>query len=105
MNVSQLEEILATVECVAEPNTLQLAELQKVLTAPGFQVFMGLLLSVRNGHLQMIANLPIVSKEDHWRTAVLQGQIKSVDIIRETLLQLYQPKDATPQPKSHQTGV
>jgi hypothetical protein len=60
----------------------------------GFGLLIGLLMATRQAFYVQLANLPIGNSTDAARFSVLQGQTKGIDLVRETLLELF--PDVTP---------
>jgi hypothetical protein len=56
---------------------------------PGMLAVLGLMLSARQGMYLQVANMPLSTDAGRYQAAVLQGQIKAIDMLPQTLLDLF----------------
>lgn len=83
---------LNSIEIVAEPTGDQIDEVWKLLDEPGLAVLLGLLLGQRQGSLVTLSLVPAASVENQHTISRIQGEIKGLDALRNTLLELF-PSD------------
>lgn len=93
--VEEIEQWLNAVPIRTELSAIELEELFQLTENRAFKALLGLLLGERQSKLVQLANLPINSPETGARASVLQGEIKGIDKIRETLIEVYmaQPQE------------
>jgi hypothetical protein len=91
----EIEKWLNAVPIRTELTGAELDDLFNLTTNRAFKALLGLLLGERQSKLVQLANLPINSPETSARASVLQGEIKGIDKIRETLIEVYmtQPQE------------
>jgi hypothetical protein len=71
---------------------------QELLGHSGVEVLVGLMLGTREAFLVMLASLPLNTPANVTHASVLQGQIKGIDLLRHTLIELSVPEtSAQPQ--------
>lgn len=71
----------------------QLEAFQSLVGHEGFAVFLGLLLGSRQAFYAALAAIPLDGAANAARASVIQGQIKGIDIARETVLEQFKPAE------------
>jgi hypothetical protein len=91
----EIEKWLNAVPIRTELTGAELNDLFELTANRAFKALLGLLLGERQSKLVQLANLAINSPETGARASVLQGEIKGIDKIRETLIEVYmtQPQE------------
>lgn len=91
----EIEQWLNDVPIRTELSAIELEQLFLLTTNAAFKGLLGLLLGERQSKLIQLANLPLNSPETSARASVLQGEIKGIDKIRQTLIEVYiaQPQE------------
>jgi hypothetical protein len=69
----------------------QLEAVQSLLGHEGFATFLGLLLGSRQAFYVALAAIPLDGAANAARASVLQGQIKGIDLVRQTVLEQFTP--------------
>jgi len=101
----ELQKLLDNIEGVVEPNIEQRRALIEMLDTPGFKVLIGLLITSRQGLYVQLGNVQLATPEGVSRAAVLQGIIKGIDLVPQTLLDLMLPAQVgTEGAKDHSHG-
>lgn len=71
-----------------DATTAQRDDLRAMLDHKGFPVLMGLLMGQQQGLYGMLANVSPATAEGAHQIGVIQGQIKGIAAIRETVLEM-----------------
>lgn len=97
MNLLEVETYLNNVELLAELRGPQLAEVEALMEQPGLGHLLGLLLGEKQAAYVRLSNLSLDTDKGRYQAAVTQGHIKGIDAVRNTLLELFTPADASSQ--------
>lgn len=62
---------------------------QALVGNEGFRLFLGLLLGSRQAFYAGLSAIPLVNGESAARASVIQGQIKGIDLFRQTILESF----------------
>lgn len=91
----EIEKWLNAVPIRTELTSAELDDLFDLTQNRAFKALLGLLLGERQSKLIQLANLALNSPEASARASVLQGEIKGIDKIRETLIEVFmaQPQE------------
>lgn len=89
---SRREKLLAWLENIpvltAAPTDNQQAEIESLVGNKAFELLLGTMLGERQTYLMSLSKLPLVTPENSYYAAVLQGKIDGIDRIRFLLLEL-----------------
>lgn len=90
-NQRQVQELLDGVDFIGERPLFahEQEAIESLLGHPGLPVLLGTLLGTRQGCYVQIAAMPLVSEASRYQAAVLQGTIKGIDLVSQSLLQLF----------------
>lgn len=80
---------------LADVSETQLTSLFKLLEHDGFPVLLGLLLGERQTKYVQLSNIKLGTPEQQVAAAVLQGQIKGLDRVRETMIEMVPDTEST----------
>lgn len=95
MNRDELQKALdATPALDILPDSKAVEQLQDLLAHPGLPHLWGLLQGSKIAQFQVLANSPLTNMETVSRASVIQGTIKGVDLIYNTLLEQAVPSQA-----------
>lgn len=72
----------------------QRAAFESLIGHEGFRLFLGLLLGSRQAFYVALAAHPVFNAEGAARASVIQGQIKGIDLARQTVLDTLTPDGA-----------
>lgn len=64
---------------------------QSLVGHEGFRLFLGLMLGARQTFYTQLAALPLNGMENAARASVIQGQIKGIDLARQTVVEFFSP--------------
>lgn len=88
MSTEAFEKWLDDTAELIEPNAEQLAHARLVLSSEGMRVIWGLLVASAQAKRIELENAPCGNAEQAHRVGVIQGSIKGIYMIRDTLLEL-----------------
>lgn len=88
--LKELNARVSDVTLLTDLDSKQLDEVQMLLEQPGIYHLLGLLLGEKQGKLVQLSNLPLHSEQHRYMAAELQGQIKALDSLRYTIIDLFQ---------------
>lgn len=93
-------EVQAFLDRVPEKLTLNEVEAQELiqlLQHPGFTHLLGLLITARQGFFFQLSNMTLYSEQGRYHASVLQGTIKGIDLVHQTLLEQFPMAEAVEQ--------
>lgn len=93
----ELEKFLDNIPELLEPSVEQHDAIFALMQNKGFIALLGLLQAGRQGFYMQLANTPLHDELHRHAASVIQGQIKGIDAIRDTLLSLIPDQDPTEQ--------
>ena len=105
MNLAEAEKLLNEVPLLTNLTPSQFADVEQCLQSRGFAAIAGLMLGTKQTFLTALANLSLGTAEKSCAAAVLQGQIKGIDQIRQEVLSLYQDADFKSQSATSQEPI
>lgn len=96
-NQRAVQAWLDTIEAKAGLNSQEQDELLRLFAEPGLPHLISLMMGARQALYAQLANQPLSSAEAVARASVIQGQIKGIDMLPETLLEMVPPAQAAPE--------
>lgn len=88
MDRHDLEQRLYQQPVLSElPDSKAREDIEDLLRHPGFYHLYGLLLGARQGYLVALSQAPLANTGEVQRAGVLQGTIRGIEIIRDTVLE------------------
>lgn len=88
MSTKEFERWLDSTEPVDEPTSEQIAQARHVLSSDGMRVIWAMLVGAAQGKRVELENAPLGTPAEAQRAAVIQGSIKGIYMVRDTLLEL-----------------
>lgn len=79
---------LDNAEFITEPTQEQIAFAREVLSAEGMRVIWGMQLAAAQGYRVQLENTPLGTPERDAAASLLQGSIKGIYTLRDTLIEL-----------------
>jgi hypothetical protein len=93
INPSTVQDWLESITPIAESTEQQDAAARELLGNDGLAAVIGLMLGSRQTFYTQLAHLPLDTAANVSRASVIQGQIKGIDLLRQTLLELATPAE------------
>jgi hypothetical protein len=91
-NPEHVQAWLESTPVLAElTDSKQLEMVQSLVGHEGFHLFLGLLLGSRQAFYTALSAIPLDGAANAARASVLQGQIKGIDLVRQTVLEQFMP--------------
>jgi hypothetical protein len=88
-NQREIQEWLDKAEVIVQPNADQQRALEGIVGGDGLLVLLGLLVGSRQGFYLQLSQTPLSDPAQTYRAAVLQGQIKGIDLVAQTVLNMF----------------
>lgn len=89
--LKELTDRVEQAQLLTQLTNKQLLEVQEALELPGIYHLIGLMLGEKQGKMVQLCNLPLADESRRYMASELQGQIKALDSLRYTILDLFQP--------------
>jgi len=88
MSTTEFEKWLDNTDIITEPTQEEILLAREVISSEGMRVVWGLMLGTAQGKRVALENAPLGTPETDHRAAVIQGGIKGIYVLRDTLLEL-----------------
>lgn len=96
-------EVQAFLDSVPEKlllNEMESMELSTLMQHPGFTHLLGLLVTARQGCYVQLGNMTLYNEAGRHHASVLQGMIKGIDLVHQTLLEQFPMAEAVEQQRT-----
>lgn len=89
-NREDVERWLSSVPVYAElPDSKALEDVVSLVGHPGFYHLLGLMMGSKQAYMVQLSHIPLNNADAAARASVLQGQIKGIELLRETMLEQF----------------
>lgn len=94
MNLRETEDWLASLPVIATPADSQVEALRSLYGGDGLTTLLGLLLGTRQAFYAYLSNLPVGTPEADCAVAVIQGKIKGLEKVLDTVREMAVSSDS-----------
>lgn len=88
MNLPDTERWLSRLPVISDPSDEQRNALNDLYESVGLTTLLGLLLGARQGLLVFLSNLPLGTPEADCAAAVIQGKIRGLEMVSDTVREM-----------------
>jgi len=91
LNQEEVINMLEKIELKTFLDSREFSKFEEMIQTEAFHHFLGLLLGSRQAQLMALANVGLGTAEKSCQASVLQGTVKGIDLVRDTVVDLFTP--------------